>query len=49
MPFISKTVIVTSFLSPAEVFHRRDDQDKIEQLLRRFDVVKLSADARPGV
>lgn len=44
MPFISKTVIVTSSLSPSEVYHRRDGQDKIEQLLRRFDVTELSVE-----
>lgn len=42
MPFTSKLVIVTSSLKPEEVYNRRDDEDKIEQLLRRFEVIQLS-------
>ena len=41
MPFTSKTVIITSSLSPEEVFKNRNEKDKIEQLLRRFSVRKL--------
>jgi len=42
MPFTSKLVIVTSSLPPEKVYHNRDEEDKIEQLLRRFVVIKLT-------
>lgn len=38
-PFLAKHVIITSSLSPGQVYHRRDDEDKIEQLLRRIKVI----------
>lgn len=41
MPFLSELVIITSSLPPEAVFHNRNDQDKIEQLLRRFEVIEL--------
>lgn len=41
MPFISKTVIVTSPLAPWEVYHNRHDADDIAQLLRRFKVITI--------
>ena len=41
IPFISKTVIITSSLKPEDVYHNRNDEDKIEQLLRRFEVIKV--------
>lgn len=41
MPFLSKKVIITSSLHPSEVYCNRDKNDKIEQLLRRFKVIKL--------
>ena len=37
-PFLAKTVIVTSSLEPAQVYNRRAAEDKLEQLLRRFEV-----------
>jgi len=40
-PFISKRVIVTSSLSPEQVYNKRNDEDKIEQLLRRFTVIQV--------
>ena len=40
-PFLAKTVIVTSSLSPAQVYHRRAEEDSLNQLLRRFDVIEL--------
>jgi len=39
LPFISKRVIITSSLCPEEVYHNRDKEDKIEQLLRRIKVI----------
>lgn len=42
MPFTSKTVIITSSLSPEQIYNHRNDEDKIEQLLRRFKVERLS-------
>jgi len=40
-PFISKRVIITSSLSPEQVYNKRNDEDKIEQLLRRFTVIQV--------
>lgn len=41
MPFTSKLVIITSSLRPEDIYHNRNDEDKIEQLLRRFDVIHV--------
>lgn len=41
IPFISKTVIITSSLAPHEIYKNRNEEDKIEQLLRRFTVTKF--------
>lgn len=41
MPFTSKYVIITSSLHPADIYHNRNDEDKIEQLLRRLHVIFL--------
>lgn len=40
-PFLSKLVIVTSSLPPAEVYCNRNDKDSLEQLYRRFEVIEL--------
>lgn len=40
IPFVSKHVIITSSLHPSDVYHNREDEDKIEQLLRRFEIIK---------
>lgn len=42
MPFLSKTVIVTSSLPPWELFTKRSEEDNIAQLLRRFEVIHLT-------
>lgn len=39
--FTSRLVIVTSSLPPWEVYCRRSDEDKIDQLLRRFEVSRI--------
>lgn len=44
IPFISKKIIITSSLSPDEVYHNRAENDKIEQLLRRFEIECLDSD-----
>jgi len=41
MPFTSELVIITSSLPPEKVYWHRDEEDKIEQLLRRVKVIKL--------
>lgn len=41
MPFISKTVIITSSLPPELIYKNRNEEDRIEQLLRRFDIIKI--------
>lgn len=43
MPFISDLVIVTSSLRPEQVYHNRENEDKIEQLLRRFKVFNIES------
>jgi len=40
-PFTSKRVIITSSLSPEDVYHNREENDKIEQLLRRLEVRRM--------
>lgn len=40
LPFTSSHVIITSSLSPEEVYHNRMENDSIEQLLRRIKVVE---------
>lgn len=42
MPFLSKTVIVTSSLPPWDLFTKRSEEDNIAQLLRRFEVIHLT-------
>jgi len=42
-PFISKKIVITSPLSPAECYPNRQGKDKIEQLLRRCNVIKLTS------
>lgn len=45
VPFLAKKVIVTSSLPPWEIYKHRLEEDKIEQLLRRFKVYEcLSRD-----
>ena len=41
LPFVSKHVIITSSLEPSKVYHNRDEEDSIAQLLRRVKVVYL--------
>lgn len=38
MPFISKTVIITSSLPPEKVYKNRDAEDSICQLIRRLEI-----------
>lgn len=44
IPFISKTMIITTSLSPEEVYWRRNAEDHIEQLYRRFRVIRMHYD-----
>jgi len=41
-PFLAKLVIITSPMHPKDVYHNRDENDKIEQLLRRIEVIRLN-------
>lgn len=41
LPFTSKRVIITSSLPPHKIYHNRDTEDNIKQLLRRFEIIKL--------
>ena len=42
IPFISKSIIITSSLPPSEVYCKRNDRDSIAQLLRRLQVIELT-------
>lgn len=42
IPFTSETVIITSSLRPDEVYHRREDEDSLEQLYRRFEIYQMA-------
>ena len=41
VPFLAKTIIVTSALPPEQVYCNCDCNDSIAQIYRRFDVVKM--------
>lgn len=41
LPFLSKKVIITSSLHPSQVYHRRAEEDSLEQLYRRFDIIEI--------
>lgn len=41
VPFVSKRLIVTSALPPAQVFHNLAEHDSLEQLYRRFKVFEF--------
>ena len=42
IPFTSKLVIITSSKPPEDIYNKVcDDQERLDQLLRRFEVVKL--------
>jgi len=41
-PFISKKIVVTSSIHPADIFWRRNEKDSMKQLYRRFEIVELT-------
>jgi hypothetical protein len=41
VPFLAKKIIITSALSPKNLFCNLAEHDALEQLLRRFDVIKM--------
>lgn len=41
MPFTSTKIIITSSVPPQEVYHRTNEKDNIQQLLRRLNVIEL--------
>lgn len=45
LPFVSKKVIITSSMSPSDVFGDQS-KDKIEQLLERFEVILIAGASR---
>lgn len=47
-PFIAKKLIVTSPMSPDEVYHRRHSSDGIAQLLRRFTIYHKTDQSSEG-
>lgn len=42
VPFLAKRVLITSSLEPKQIFKHREEEDKLEQLLRRFEIIKIS-------
>lgn len=42
LPFVSKKVIVTSSMHPRDVYKNLNENDKLEQLLRRFKIINLN-------
>lgn len=42
IPFMAKHIIVTSAMHPGEVYQRSGDNDNIDQLERRFDIVHMT-------
>jgi len=44
LPFTSKKVIITSSLHPRDIFNRRHEEDSLEQLLRRFKIIKMDTE-----
>lgn len=42
-PFLAKKVIITSSLEPSKIYRHRDEEDKLEQLLRRFEIIEAVA------
>lgn len=42
MPFTSKHIIITSSLPPAEIYHNLAEQDSLDQLYRRINLVHLT-------
>jgi hypothetical protein len=49
MPFTSKRVLITSSLPPDQVYKNREEEDKLDQLLRRIKVTELKAPYEPYV
>lgn len=43
VPFISKHVIITSSLPPDSIYKNRNEEDKIEQLTRRLNIIELKS------
>ena len=41
IPFMSKTVIITSALKPEEVYHNLAENDDLLQIYRRFEVIEI--------
>lgn len=41
LPFISEIIIITSCSPPEEIFKNIDDEDRLDQLYRRFEVRRL--------
>lgn len=41
VPFLASKIIITSALPPQDVYCNRNENDKIEQLMRRFEVYEL--------
>lgn len=41
IPFTSEKIIITSSLKPQEVYNKREENDHIEQLLRRYVIIDM--------
>ena len=47
-PFVAKKLIVTSSLPPDEIYTKRAELDKLEQLVRRFTIVRVAQKCSEG-
>lgn len=48
VPFLAKTVIITSSLAPDQIFKRRFSEDSLDQLYRRFEIIELGSEVVKG-
>jgi len=42
VPFLAKKVIITSSLKPQYVYRHREEEDKLEQLIRRIEIIEIT-------
>lgn len=48
-PFLAKRVVITSSLSPHQVYNKRDVEDSLAQLLRRIKVIYVASRSGPSI
>lgn len=48
-PFLAKRIIVTSPMSPTEIYTKLNGDDRMEQLIRRFDIAEILPGDNPEI